>query len=167
VAGESNTIRIGDAQTATFMAGISGATSAGGVAVFVNGSGQLGTTTSSRRFKEDIREIADESDGLMSLRPVAFKYKPEIDPTGFAQYGLIAEEVAEVYPDLVVFDRDGKPETVRYHLVNALLLNEVQKQRRTAEAQGRKIEQQEGEIVALQERLAALEAALRVAVERR
>jgi hypothetical protein len=75
--------------------------------------------------------------------------------------------VAEVYPDLVVSDRDGKPETVRYHLVNALLINEVQKQRRTADAQGRNIEQQERVIVALQARLAALEAALRVAVEGR
>ncbi|HEV2064186.1 MAG TPA: tail fiber domain-containing protein, partial [Thermoanaerobaculia bacterium] len=111
--------------------------------------------------------IAEESDGLMRLRPVAFRYKPEIDPTGLAQYGLIAEEVAQVYPDLVVSDRDGKPETVRYHLVNALLLNEVQRQRRTAEAQERKIERQEGEIVALQARLAALEAALRVTVEGR
>ncbi len=133
VAGESRTIRIGFAQTATFIAGINFQESAGGIAVFVNGDGKLGTTTSSRRFKENIREIAEESDGLMRLRPVAFRYKPEIDPTGLAQYGLIAEEVAQVYPDLVVSDRDGKPETVRYHLVNALLLNEVQKQRRTIE----------------------------------
>jgi trimeric autotransporter adhesin len=154
-AGESNTILIGTVgtQTATFIAGINGATSAGGVAVFVNGSGQLGTTTSSRRFKEDIREIAEESDGLMRLRPVAFRYKPEIDPTGLAQYGLIAEEVAQVYPDLVVYDRDGKPETVRYHLVNALLLNEVQKQHRTIEEQNETIQK-------LSARLARVEALL-------
>ena len=92
--------------------------------------------TSSRRVKEDIREIAEESDGLMRLRPVAFRYKPQIDPTGLTQYGLIAEEVADVYPDLVVYDRDGRPETVRYHLVNALLLNEVQKQHRTGGGAG-------------------------------
>jgi hypothetical protein len=134
-AGESSTIRIGTAgkQTATFISGIAGATSPGGVAVFVTATGKLGTVTSSRRVKEDIREIGKESDGLMRLRPVAFRYKPEIDPTGLTQYGLIAEDVAEVYPDLVVYDSDGKPETVRYHLVNALLLNEVQKQHREIE----------------------------------
>jgi hypothetical protein len=154
-AGESDTIRIGTGQTATFIAGINGATSAGGVAVFVNGSGQLGTTASSRRFKEDIREIAEESDGLMRLRPVAFRYKPEIDPTGLAQYGLIAEEVAEVYPDLVVYDRDGKPETVRYHLVNALLLNEVQKQHRTIESQQTEIEELKARLSRIEARLIA------------
>ncbi|HZI67473.1 MAG TPA: tail fiber domain-containing protein [Thermoanaerobaculia bacterium] len=169
VATESGTIRIGTAgiQTATFIAGISGTTSREGVGVFVNGSGQLGTMTSTRRVKEDIREIARESDGLMRLRPVAFRYKPQIDPTGLAQYGLIAEEVADVYPDLVVYDRDGRPETVRYHLVNALLLNEVQKQHRTAEAQEKTIEQQkktidreQAEIDGLEARLSRLEALL-------
>jgi hypothetical protein len=167
VAGESNTIRIGTVgtQTATFIAGISGATSSGGIGVFVNGVGQLGTMTSSRRIKEDIREIAGESDGLMRLRPVAFKYKHEIDPTGLGQYGLIAEEVADVYPDLVVYDRDGQPETVRYHLVNALLLNEVQKQHRTMEAQEKMLAQQkeaidheQAEIEVLKARLGRLEA---------
>jgi hypothetical protein len=160
LAGESGTIRIGAGgrQTATFIAGISGATSPGGVAVFVTATGKLGTVTSSRRVKEDIREIGEESDGLMSLRPVAFRYKPEIDPTGLTQYGLIAEEVADVYPDLVVYDRDGQPETVRYHLVNALLLNEVQKQHRTAEAQEKRIEQQKAEIEGLKARLTRLEA---------
>ncbi|HSE65248.1 MAG TPA: tail fiber domain-containing protein [Thermoanaerobaculia bacterium] len=141
VVGESSTIRIGTVgiQTATFVAGISGTTSPGGVAVFIDGNGQLGTATSSRRFKEDIREISEESDGLMRLRPVAFRYKPQIDPTGLAQYGLIAEEVADVYPDLVVYDREGLPETVRYHLVNALLLNEVQKQHREIEELRRRL----------------------------
>lgn len=169
VANESETIRIGTAgiQTATFIAGISGTTSSEGVGVFVNGSGQLGTMTSTRRLKEDIREIAGESDGLMRLRPVAFRYKPQIDPTGLVQYGLIAEEVADVYPDLVVYDRDGRPETVRYHLVNALLLNEVQKQHRTAEALEKTIEQQKKtidrervEIDGLKARLSRLEARL-------
>jgi hypothetical protein len=145
-------------QTATFVAGISGTTSPGGVAVFIDGNGQLGTATSSRRFKEDIREISEESDGLMRLRPVAFRYKPQIDPTGLAQYGLIAEEVADVYPDLVVYDREGRPETVRYHLVNALLLNEVQKQHRNAEAQKETIEQLKTEIERLAARLGRLEA---------
>jgi hypothetical protein len=162
VVGESSTIRIGTVgiQTATFVAGISGTTSSGGVAVFVNGNGQLGTATSSRRVKEDIREIAEESDDLMRLRPVAFRYKPQIDPTGLAQYGLIAEEVADVYPELVVYDRDGRPETVRYHLINALLLNEVQKQHRAAEAQEKLIEQQKETIDREQAKIDRLEARL-------
>ena len=157
VVGESSTIRIGTVgiQTATFVAGISGTTSPGGVAVFVNGNGQLGTATSSRRVKEDIREIAEESDDLMRLRPVAFRYKPQIDPTGLVQYGLIAEEVADVYPDLVVYDRAGRPETVRYHLVNALLLNELQKQHRTAEAQEKTIETLKARLNLLEARLPA------------
>jgi hypothetical protein len=160
VAGESNTIRIGDIfHTATFVAGINGAGVAG-VPVVVSSSGQLGVASSSRHVKEDIRQIAAESDGLMRLRPVAFKYKPQIDPAGLAQYGLIAEEVADVYPDLVAYDRAGRPETVRYHLVNALLLNEVQKQHRTAEAQERTIEQQKAEIEVLTARLSRLEARL-------
>jgi hypothetical protein len=162
LAGESNAIRIGTegTQTATFIAGISGAISSGGLPVFVNASGQLGTIspTSSRRFKQGIRNVGDESDGLMRLRPVTFKYKAELDPTGLTQYGLIAEEVAEVYPDLVDYDRDGQPESVRYHLVNALLLNEVQKQHRTVEAQMRRIEQQNEAIEQLKSRLARLEA---------
>ena len=133
VTGESNTLRIGTSQTATFVAGISGQTTPGGVPVGVNSSGKLGTTVSSRRFKRDIREIGEESDGLMRLHPVSFRYKPELDPTGLVQYGLIAEEVAQVYPDLVAYDRDGQPEAVRYHLIDALLLNEVQNQHRHIE----------------------------------
>ncbi|HZR83278.1 MAG TPA: tail fiber domain-containing protein [Candidatus Binatia bacterium] len=153
LAGESNTIRIGDIQTATFVAGISGATSAGGVAVFVNGDGRLGTTTSSARFKEDVRAIGDESRGLLKLRPVRFRYKPEIDASGLEQYGLVAEEVAKVYPDLVVYDDEGRPQTVRYHFVNAMLLNEVQRQ-------ARRIDVQRREIDALTARLLQVERAL-------
>jgi hypothetical protein len=137
VAAESNTIRIGVNHVATYIAGISGATSAGGVAVFVDGAGHLGTITSSARFKEDIQDIGDSSSALMKLRPVRFHYKHDVDPSGLEQYGLVAEEVAKVYPDLVVYDDNGQPETVRYHFVNALLLNEVQRQARRAEAQER------------------------------
>ena len=125
---ESNTIRIGTSQTAAFMTGISGQTSASGVGVFVNSLGKLGTTTSSRRYKEGIVDMRAESDVLMRLRPVAFHYRPEYGETGIRQYGLVAEEVAEVAPELVVFDAEGQPETVRYHFVNAMLLNQVQKQ---------------------------------------
>lgn len=126
----------------------------------------MGTSTSSSwRFKDDIRDIAEGSDGVMKLRPVAFKYKPEFDPAGLTQYGLIAEEVAEVSPDLVTCDRAGQPEGVRYHLIAPLLLNEVQKQQRTVEAQERTIEQQkvtidaqQAEIEGLKARMSRLEA---------
>jgi hypothetical protein len=128
---ESNVIRIGNGQTATVVAGIYGAAIGGsGLAVSVNSFGQLGTTSSSRRYKEEIVDIAGESDVLMKLRPVAYFYKPEYDPTRTRQYGLIAEEVDELAPGLVARDANGRVETVRYPLVNALLLNEVQKSRR-------------------------------------
>jgi hypothetical protein len=146
VNGESNTIRIGDASFqdgGTIITGISGLGAVGGSPVYVTGGGRLGTNpASSRHFKQDIRDIAGDSDRLMKLRPVAFRYKPEFDATGVTQYGLIAEEVAEVFPDLVTSDRDGQPEGVRYHLITPLLLNEVQKQRRIAEALEKRIEQQ-------------------------
>jgi hypothetical protein len=134
---ESNTIRIGDGthQTSAIIVGIAGEVAPGGVPVLISGGGRLGTTTSSIRFKEDVRDIGDDSDRLMALRPVEFRYKPELDPTGLTQYGLIAEEVARVYPDLVANGRDGKPEAIRYHLLNALLLNELQKQRRELDSQ--------------------------------
>ena len=150
---ESNTIRIGsgEIQTDTFIAGISGATSAGGVPVLVNGEGQLGTMTSSRRFKQDVRDMGEASSALARLRPVTFRYKSEYDDgTGLRQYGLVAEEVAEVYPELVQYSKTEEPLAVRYHLVNAMLLNEVQKQQRT-------IEQQQEAIADLTTRLARLE----------
>lgn len=161
VAAESDTIRIGGGQTATYIAGISGATSAGGVAVFVDGAGHLGTITSSVRFKEDIQDIGDGSSALMKLRPVRFHYKQDVDPSGVEQYGLVAEEVARVYPDLVVYDENGAPQTVRYHFVNALLLNEVQRQARRAEVQQREMEAQRRDMDALQRENAALTAEVR------
>jgi|SRR6185295_3732137 len=93
----------------------------------------------------------------MKLRPVAFYYRPEHDDTHTRQYGLVAEEVAAVAPQLVVFDQEGQPQTVRYHFVNAMLLNEVQKQRRTAEDQREAIERQEQELGELRGRLARME----------
>src|SRR5262249_42451743 len=92
--------------------------------------GQLSPVVSSARFKEDVRNMDDSSGGLMQLRPVRFHYKKDIDPSGLEQYGLIAEEVAKIYPNLVVYDEQGQPRSVRYHFVNAMLLNEVQKQAR-------------------------------------
>ena len=168
VAGELNTIRIGEVgtQTATFIAGISGA-GVTGVPVLVSSAGRLGVASSSRFVKENIRDVDAESDGLMSLRPVAFHYKRELDPRGVAQYGLIAEEVAEIYPELVVYDADGRPETIRYQLLDPLLLNEVQKQHRALEAQQAKLRQQsetidhqEAEIEALKLRLSSVETRL-------
>jgi hypothetical protein len=132
---ESNTIRIGveGTQSATYIAGISTIT---GDAVYVDSSGRLGTLSSSRRHKEDIEDMGDASSGLMKLRPVSFHYKPEYaEGPRRLQYGLIAEEVAEVYPDLVLYDpKTGQPQTVYYHLVNAMLLNEVQKQQKELSA---------------------------------
>jgi hypothetical protein len=152
---ESNTIHIGDPVThnATYIAGISGATSASGVAVFVNSSGQLGTVTSSRRFKHEIADMGAESDLLMKLRPVAFYYKPELDETQTRQYGLVAEEVAKVAPQLVVYDKDGAPQTVRYHFVNAMLLNEVQKERQLLDEQQSTIARQQAAIQGLNQKL--------------
>ena len=127
---DSGIIRIGTKgnQTAAFIAGIDGVTATGGVAVYVNANGQLGTLTSSRRFKFDIKDIGTVSDKLMDLRPVTFRYKEaSSDGTHPIQYGLIAEEVAKVYPDLVQYDKDGKPFTVYYHLLTPMMLNELQK----------------------------------------
>jgi uncharacterized coiled-coil protein SlyX len=137
VAGESNTIRIGTAgtQTAAFIAGIRGTTVAGGIAVLVDANGRLGTTTSSARFKDNIRPMDKASEAILSLQPVTFHYKKELDPNGIPQFGLVAEEVARVNPDLVVRDEEGKPYTVRYEAVNAMLLNEFLKEHRTVTKQ--------------------------------
>jgi hypothetical protein len=160
---ESNTIRIGNTatQTATFIAGINGATSSGGTAVFVNASGQLGTTTSSLRFKEDVQDMGEASADLMKLRPVTFRYTSRHDDgSRLLQYGLVAEEVAEVYPDLVQLDPDGQPLAVRYHFVNAMLLNEVQRQHRTIEGQQARLAELETQLAEQGARLRRLESLL-------
>jgi hypothetical protein len=132
---ESSTIRIGDPQFVfnCYIAGITGQTSSGGVAVFINANGKLGTVTSSVRFKDDIKPMADASESLLALKPVAFRYKKEIDPARIPQFGLVAEEVEKVNPDLVIRDKQGKPYTVRYEAVNAMLLNEFLKEHRKVE----------------------------------
>jgi len=134
---ESNTIRIGTqgTQTGTFVAGIFGSTVASGVGVIVNSSGQLGTVLSSERFKEAIKPIDKVSEAIFALKPVTFRYKQALDPHAIPQFGLIAEEVEKVNPDLVVRDADGKVNTVRYDAVNAMLLNEFLKEHRKVEAQ--------------------------------
>ena len=157
---ESFAIRIGDPrlQSSAFIAGIYGAMSVGGVPVYVNSSGQLGTSPSSLRFKEKVRDMGDSTDALMKLRPVTFLYKPEYaDLERTLQYGLIAEEVAKVYPELVAYDKDGQPYSVRYQYLSTMLLNEVQKQYRRAEAEAEVIKAQEQQIGDLEQRLSRLE----------
>ncbi len=135
VAGEGNVIRIGKqgTQTATYIAGISGATVPTGVAIIVDGSGHLGTTTSSARFKDAIKPMDKASEAILALKPVTFHYKPDLDPEGIPQFGLVAEEVEKVNPALVARDADGKVYTVRYEAVNAMLLNEFLKEHRKVE----------------------------------
>ena len=155
---ESNAIRIGDGQSATYVAGIYGATATSGVAVYVNSSGRLGTVLSSQRFKEQVQDMGDSTNALMNLRPVTFFYKPEFsDGARTLQYGLIAEEVAQVYPDLVAYDNDGKALTVRYQYLNTMLLNEVQKQYRRAEAEAGVIASQQQEMKTQAEKIGELE----------
>lgn len=142
VSGDDGVIRIGTqgTQTSTYMAGISGVTVTGS-AVLVNSSGQLGVQSSSIRFKENVHDMAAASDALMQLRPVKFQYKQaEADGTKPLQFGLVAEEVANVYPELVVRGKDGQVDTVQYHQLPAMLLNEIQKQHRTIEEMKAEIE---------------------------
>jgi hypothetical protein len=132
-------IRIGSVQTTTSIAGIYGAGIAGNT-VYVNSNGQLGTIASSRRFKEDIQKMGEASSWLMKLRPVTFHYKAELDNgERLLQYGLIAEEVAEVYPELIQYGQSGEPLTVRYHELGPMLLNEVQKQQERVQKQAEQI----------------------------
>jgi Chaperone of endosialidase len=133
--GDSGKIRIDMIPTHkdTSIAGISGATVPTGVAVLIDNSGHLGTTTSSARFKEAVKPMDKASETLFALRPVTFRYKHERDPDGIAQFGLVAEEVEKVNPHLVARDEQGKPYTVRYEAVNAMLLNEFLKEHRKVE----------------------------------
>jgi hypothetical protein len=125
---ESSTIRIGSSgtQTATYLAGVQGV-AVTGAQVVVNASGQLGVKASSARFKEAIKPMNKASEAILSLSPVSFRYKKELDPKGELQFGLVAEEVAKVAPQLVARDDQGHPFSVRYDEVNAMLLNEFLK----------------------------------------
>jgi hypothetical protein len=140
-AGDNGAIRIGYGiyQTSAYMNGIYN-TTVSGTAVQVNSGGQLGVASSSRIFKQDIQSMADTSDELLSLRPVTFKYKPEIEPQGLRQFGLIAEEVEQVDPNLVVHHKEHGIYTVRYEAVNAMLLNEFLKEHKTVEVQDAEIQ---------------------------
>ena len=152
VSAEANTIRIGDAaHTRTFIAGISGANIGKGVVVEVDASGQLGARASSRRFKQEIKPMDKASEAILALKPVTFRYKKELDPEGTPQFGLVAEEVEKVNPDLVARDRDGKPYTVRYEAVNAMLLNEFLKEHKAFIEEQRKVQEQEAAITQLKQ----------------
>jgi hypothetical protein len=128
--------------------------------VLVNASGVLGTTTSSARFKQDIENMGEASDHVMALRPVTFRYRENPQER---QYGLIAEEVAEVAPELVAPGAEGEPYSVRYHVLPSMLLNEMQKERRTNREQQSVIEEQQKVIVTLSSRLEAVEQQLAAA----
>ena len=150
VAGQSNTIRIGKNITGTFIDGINGATASGGAAVFVVGEGgKLGTMTSSARFKDEIKPMDKASEVILALKPVSFRYKKEVDPQRVAQFGLVAEDVEKINPDLVIRDAQGRPQTVRYEQVNAMLLNEFLKEHRKNEEQEKTIAELKSGMTAL------------------
>ena len=153
--GDSGTIRIGANQNhrATFIGGISGSTIANGVGVIIDATGHLGTVVSSARFKDGIKPMDKASEAILSLRPVTFRYKHQFDPDGIPQFGLVAEQVEKVNPNLVSRDEQGKPYTVRYEAVNAMLLNEFLKAHR-------KIEEQDATITQLKAMAAKQEVAM-------
>jgi Chaperone of endosialidase len=145
VAAEANTIRIGTegTQTNAYLAGIYQTNIAKGLVVKVDSDGHLGTVGSSERFKDAIKPMDKASEAILALKPVTFHYKKELDPDGTPQFGLVAEEVEKVNPDLVVRDANGKPYTVRYEAVNAMLLNEFLKEHRKVEQLEAKLAQQQ------------------------
>jgi trimeric autotransporter adhesin len=153
----SNVICIGafgqNVDNSCFIANIFDATSASGIGVFVNSSGQLGTTTSSLRFKEKIEPMNQNSEALFALKPVTFRYKKEIDQVGIRQFGLVAEEVEKLNPDLVVRDKEGKPYSVRYDQINAMLLNEFLKEHNAFLEERSKVQQLEAALEAVNARL--------------
>jgi hypothetical protein len=175
VATESNTVRIGEqvtitdpntgdrmpAHTRTFIAGIRGRTTGNGdaIPVVIDSAGQLGTMSSSRRFKKEIKPMDQTSEAILGLKPVTFRYKK--DNKGEPQFGLIAEEVAKVNPDLVVRDAQGEIYTVRYDAVNAMLLNEFLKEHKRVEQQEATIAQLESTVAQQQKGMAALAASLK------
>jgi hypothetical protein len=149
-ASESSTIRIGADQTKTFIAGIRGVTTVNGaIPVLIDTLGQLGTMSSSRRFKNEIKPMDQASEVILGLKPVTFHYKS--DATGTTQFGLIAEEVAEVNPDLVVRDKNGDIYTVRYDAVNAMLLNEFLKEHKMVRELKSAVREQEAIVAQLKD----------------
>jgi polyhydroxyalkanoate synthesis regulator phasin len=155
-------MRLGYYQTRTFIVGVFGVPVTGSQVV-INSQGQLGVLASSARYKRDIQDMGNRTEGLLKLRPVTFRYKE--DPDAALQYGLIAEEVAKVYPELVVRGANGEVESVQYHQLISMLLNEVQHQQEALNAQSNQIaelkaqkEEQRSHTVSLETRLERLEA---------
>jgi endosialidase-like protein len=150
VAAEANTTRVGTqgTQRRAFIAGISG-TAVTGSPVVVNASGQLGVAASSERFKDEIKPMNNVSEAILALQPVTFRYKKTIDPDRVPQFGLVADEVAKVNPDLVARDAKGEVYTVRYEAVNAMLLNEFLKEHRKNEEQEKTIAELKSGMTAL------------------
>jgi hypothetical protein len=138
----ANMVGVAGESGACYIASIFGQTSASGIPVLIGSDNRLGTATSSKRFKDGIKSMDKASEALLALKPVTFRYKKGIDPQGIPQFGLVAEDVEEVNPDLVVRDKEGKPYTVRYDAVNAMLLNEFLKEHRTVQEQGATITRQ-------------------------
>jgi hypothetical protein len=128
-------------------------TVAGGVGVIIDSSGHLGTVVSSKRFKDEVKPMDKASEAILALKPVTFRYKHELDPERIPQFGLVAEEVEKINPDLVARDKEGKPYTVRYEAVNAMLLNEFLKEHR-------KVQQLEANAARQQKQIETLTAGL-------
>jgi hypothetical protein len=148
-------------QTRTFIAGIYPTSLSGSnspVQVFIDNTGQLGRMPSSARYKRDVQDMRAGSQGLYQLRPVTFRYKQ--DAQGQQQYGLIAEEVAKIYPELVTKGADGKVESVQYHELIPMLLNEVQHQQQKLEAQAQRLNAQSQALAELQAQMMRLQATL-------
>ena len=129
-------------------------------AVYVNADNKIGTLSSSRRYKEEIKPMEKASETLFALKPVTFRYKKEVDPARMLSFGLIAEEVAKISPDLVTRDDEGNPQTVRYDAVNAMLLNEFLKEHCKNQEQQSKIDKQEAKIARQERQIEALTAGL-------
>ena len=162
-AGDSGQIRIGSngVHTHVHFAGIFGGSVPGGVTVIADRFGRLGTVSSSARFKDQIKPMDKASESILALQPVTFTYKEELDPDRIPQFGLVAEQVEKVNPDLVARDDQGKPYTVRYEAVNAMLLNEFLKEHRKGEQQERTIAKLEFQLAQQQEEIQGLAASLK------
>src|SRR6266550_633772 len=149
----ANMVGVAGENSACYIKSIFGQTTVSGVPVFINSNNKLGTTTSSKRFKEEIKLMDKSSEALFALNPVTFRYKKEIDSTATPQLGLVAEDVEKVNPDLVVRDKEGKPYSVRYDQVNAMLLNEFLKEHRKVEEQSHKLQEQEATLAELRKEM--------------
>jgi hypothetical protein len=150
-----------DVSNSCYIGQIFGATSSGGTQVFINADGKLGTATSSRRFKEEITPMDHASEVLFALKPVTFRYKKGIDPQRIPQFGLVAEDVEAVNPDLVVRDENGEIYTVRYDAVNAMLLNEFLKQHKAFLEEHRTVQEQGATIADFKKEIASLTATVK------